>query len=110
MTTDSTHKATPEQWRWAEGTTAGSNWALPSCVVELRDTLAALERRVEALEQEITPDEASTPAAAPAAHDDAWQEFLQELHSLQERALREGIGPRCDMVEWARLLWNDDGL
>jgi hypothetical protein len=116
-------------------------------VAEFRDTLAALEQRMQALEQNaamladigdaferagqrltaataplIVSDEAfdelqtmikqdqethaPARAAAPAASDDAWQEFLQELHSLQERALREGIGPRCDMVEWARLLWN----
>lgn len=39
------------------------------------------------------------------ASDDAWQEFIQELHGLQERAMSEAIGPRCDMVEWARMLW-----
>ena len=143
------HKATPEQWEdqeiWANQDHYGDSDS--SCILELRDTLAALEQRVKALEQNaamladigdaferagqrltaataplIVSDEAfdelqtmikqdqethaPAPAAEPAASDDAWQEFLQELHSLQERALREGIGPRCDLVMWARLLWN----
>jgi hypothetical protein len=42
--------------------------------------------------------------AHPAPNHEAWNEFLQELQGLQNRAQAEGIGPRCDMVEWAQML------
>jgi hypothetical protein len=129
--TPSGHKATPEQWEHLEnGALIDRPYNSARVVLELRDRIAHLEQMRETekaamldiyaklerlkLQHEsnwariVKLEEAqeAAPAAEPAASDDARQEFLQELHGLQERALREGIGPRCDMVEWARLLWN----
>ena len=43
------HKATPEQWNYQDQA-AFENDSTAACILELRDTLAALEQRVQALE------------------------------------------------------------
>jgi hypothetical protein len=63
------HKATPEQWAWQE------EWARDphadqdsSCILELRDRIAAAEQRIQEMEgnSQPTPNERQIRSSAPA--------------------------------------------
>jgi hypothetical protein len=67
------HKATPEQWAELEEWATKYEWS--SCVVELRDRLAAAEQRIQELERRPIPGTVKlaaqpTPKAAPVATDE----------------------------------------
>ncbi len=68
------------------------------------DDLAWCERRAAETLPVVREALAFCSTAHPAPNHEAWNEFLQELQGLQDRAQAEGIGPRCDMVEWAQML------
>jgi len=45
--------------------------------------------------------------AQPEPEDEAWQEFIEQVQHVQHVALREGEGPRFDLVECALALWRE---
>ena len=63
--TEHKHRATPGQWAWVEGAATAPGF---SCLLELRDRLAAAERRIQELEgnSRPTPNDRQIRSSAPA--------------------------------------------
>jgi hypothetical protein len=85
------------------------------------DYRAELQRLLTAVENDVidTNDGPRFQAAVDRAHaaltqpepegvtDEAWQEFIEQVQHVQHVALREGQGPRFDLVECALALWGE---